>query len=199
MNPVARLRGLRPRHQRLIAGVILAAVVLGVPLLLVGPVVAKHLEYAQHAADIRHRLERTQAALARLPRLEREVAALREEIVASELYLDEASSSVAGARIQELVSGLAEETGATLTSSRVVEPEARGNVTVAGVRLALHGEIGGIAEFVHAVESLAPVLIVRELTLEIDGRRTPRNRPPHRPVIVAARAEVHGIMRSGEE
>jgi len=197
VNPAARLRRLPARSQRALAllGLFLALVMLVV--MLIVPVVAKHRDYAQFLIDSRFRLERTRASLERMPQVREQVQALKERSGNSDLYLEDKSPSVAGAEIQQRLSALADTAGVNITSSRVREPETRDGLVLIGVDLELHGPTAEVAAFLRQVEQARPLLLVRELNLERDDRRTPRNRKPWQPVVLGVDLVVRGLMRSG--
>ena len=191
---VARLRAMPLVRQRLIAGAILAFVVVIVPLIVLAPLLGKHLEYAEAISSSEHQLERSAQALGRMPNVEADVTGLERALERSGLYIERSSASLAAADLQQMLSDLAEQSDVSIGSSDVRSPSEGPHATRVTVRLNLSGDIDGIAELLEAIQGYEPMLLVDDLTIRPDRRRS-RHRSAHEPVELDVRLDVSALMR----
>lgn len=152
------------RQRRLVALVIL----LGVVIVLCGVL---YLPFAY--------LQRQEAALAAGQRRVAELRArvpLREELLAQERQLKEAGDlkeallpgstpAVAAAQLQGDLSGLAAAMGGEIASVQILDPEEAAPFARIGLRLQMSGDIATMRDFLYAVETRNPVLVVRSMDL----------------------------------
>ena len=191
---VSQVRALPVVRQRMLAGVLLALLVIILPMLLLGPLVSKHLEYARTIADAADRIERTDRSLQRLPALQARIAGLEAALEQSGHYIERSSASLAAADLQQAVSDLAEEADISIDSTDVRSPREGAHATRIGVRFNMSGEITALSELLIALERHQPLLFVEDLSVQPDSRRR-RSQDPHRPVALDIRLEVGALMR----
>ena len=124
-------------------------------------------------------LERRAEALAAGQRRIAELRArvpVREEILARQRELEQAGSlqdallagstpSVAAAQLQGDLSALAAAMGGAVSSVQILEPEEAPPFVRIGLRLSMTGDTATMRDFLYAVETRDPVLIVRSMSL----------------------------------
>jgi len=112
---------------------------------------------------------------AQLPALRREVADLEAAIAAQGLTLDAASESLAGARLQERVTGIVTRHGAEVQSARAQPAGREEGLHRIDVRVQIQADSEELADILAEMEAARPLLVVRSLNVralrEADGRR----------------------------
>jgi hypothetical protein len=155
---------LPPRQRRLLALLILIAVVL----VLCG---VAYLPFAY--------LQRQDAAIAAGQRRIAELRArvpLREELLARQRQLEQSGElkeallpgstpAVAAAQLQGDLSGLAAAMGGEIATVQILEPEEAAPFVRIGLRLTMSGDVATMRDFLYAVETRNPVLVVRSMDL----------------------------------
>lgn len=147
---------------------------------------------------------------AELESLGRRVAVLkerlpgREELIAEERLLGRAEGlerallrgstpAVAAAGLQGDLTALASAMGASVSSVQILDPEPAAPFTDVGLRLAMTADIGTVRDFLYAVETKEPVLVVRSFSLArgdgTGGEPVPGGTEP-----LTATLEVHGYL-----
>lgn len=186
----------RARQRLLAVTLALVAGVLALVIVLT-PVLERHRHYDTAIAEAAHRLERLQAAVARTPDLEAEVSARRAALSSADLFLREGSDSLAAAQMQEALRGMVDAAGGDTGSTQVLEPRDVDSFTRIGVRIRLEGDIETLREFLHAVETSRPMLLVEDLQVQPDARRQRRGQAEDRPVILSVQADITGLLAPG--
>lgn len=155
---------LAPRQRRLVALGILGLLLLALAVLIWLPLA--YLERQNEAlAEGERRLEELRA---RVP--------VREELLARQRELEQAGSvqealltgstpAVAAAQLQGNLSSLASAMGGEVTTVQILEPEEAPPFVRIGLRLSMTGDTATMRDFLYAVETRDPVLIVRSMTL----------------------------------
>ncbi|MEK0083347.1 type II secretion system protein GspM [Benzoatithermus flavus] len=124
-------------------------------------------------------LQRQEAALAAGQRRIAELRArvpLREELLAQERRLKESGDlkeallpgstpAVAAAQLQGDLSGLAAAMGGEIATVQILDPEEAAPFVRIGLRLTMSGDIATMRDFLYAVETRNPVLVVRSMDL----------------------------------
>lgn len=155
---------LPPRRRRLLALGILALLLAALAGLVWLPVGQLRRQAGELAAGQR-RLEELRA---RVP--------VREELLARERDLEQAGSvqeallagstpAVAAAQLQGNLSALASAMGGEVTTVQILEPEKAPPFVRIGLRLSMTGDTATVRDFLYAVETRDPVLIVRSMAL----------------------------------
>jgi hypothetical protein len=148
-------------------------------------------------------LRRQEAALAagerRLAELRARIPA-REELLAQERRLAQSvdvehallpgsTPAVAAAQLQGDLAGLAAAMGGEIATVQILEPEPVPPFVRIGLRLSLSGDTATVRDFLYAVETRDPVLLVRSMNLA--NTAAGASDSPENPVL-AATFEVYG-------
>jgi general secretion pathway protein M len=155
---------LPPRQRRLVAVGLLALLLVALAGLVWLPLAYLGRQQAELAAGER-RLEELRA---RVP--------VRDELLARERELGQAGSvqeallagstpAVAAAQLQGDLSALAAAMGGEVTTVQILEPEKAPPFVRVALRLSMTGDTATVRDFLYAVETRDPVLIVRSMTL----------------------------------
>lgn len=168
----------------LLAGLLLAAMVAAVWL----PIAYLRAQDAALAlgerriAEFQARLPGREALLAQ----ERELAGALDT---ERTLLPGSTPAVAAAQLQGDLSGLAAAMGGEITTVQILEPEEAAPFARIGLRLALSGDMATVRDFLYAVETREPMLIVRRMDLAVSGLADGESaeNPP-----LAATFEVYG-------
>ena len=150
---------------------------------------------------------REDAAIARTAAQIREVGAqlpVRERLLAEERLLQEATDldkvllraatpGVAAAQLQGQLTTLAAGTEVAVTSVQILEPAADPPFTRIGLRLSMNGDVAALRNFLYAVETRVPVLIVDSLGVIAPETLSDPTTAPQ----LSATLELHGWMRPG--
>jgi hypothetical protein len=97
--------------------------------------------------------------------------------------------AVAAAQLQGNLSGLAAAMGGEITTVQILEPEEAAPFARIGLRLSLSGDMATVRDFLYAMETREPMLIVRRMDLAVSGVAADESaeNPP-----LAATFEVYG-------
>lgn len=169
-----KVEQLNPRERRIVALGLLLALILLVLFLVVGPYLSRYPHYLDSIAESRHQLERLERVAAQLPRLRREVEALREQYAELGHTLEAETPALAAAEMQRLVSEVVARHGGELRSTqvgRVREEEGFRRVTVS-VRMSATSEI--LADILADLEYRTPLMFVDNLQVRLESRRVRR-------------------------
>jgi hypothetical protein len=86
-----------------------------------------------------------------------------------ELLLGGSSDALASAALQSVIKSLADDAGANISSSEMLQPLANGNFRRVGVRVVLSGDLKHVAAVLRGVETSRPVLSVGDFSLRAGG------------------------------
>lgn len=192
-SPSDLIARLSPRHRRWLALAILAALIAAVGLLAWLPVAllqrqdAAALAVERRIAELSARLPAREQLLAEQRRLER-------TLDVEQALLHGSTPAVAAAQLQGELSALAAAMGGEVTTVQILEPEAAPPFVRIGLRLSLAGDTATVRDFLHAVETRDPVLIVQAMTLADGGPEAAGT--PEDPVLNAS-FEIHGYAPRG--
>lgn len=131
----------------------------------------------------------------RVPRRERLVDEKRElESMSAERLLVRASSpGVAAAQLQGDMQQLATALGTSIASFQVLEPASAPPYTDVGLRLTMTADISTLRDFLYAVETRDPVMIVRSFSVSRNESGTEGLLPPGTEPLTAT-LEVHAYL-----
>lgn len=131
----------------------------------------------------------------RVPRRERLVDEKRElESMSAERLLVRASSpGVAAAQLQGDMQQLATALGTSIASFQVLEPASAPPYTDVGLRLTMTADISTLRDFLYAVETRDPVMIVRSFSVSRNESGTEGMLPPGTEPLTAT-LEVHAYL-----
>lgn len=137
---------------------------------------------AQRIAELQARLPGREELLAQ----ERD---LQTAVDAERTLLPGSTPAVAAAQLQGDLAGLAAAMGGEITTVQILEPEAAPPFARIGLRLSLSGDMATVRDFLYAVETREPMLIVRRMDLSVAAARdesSPENPP------LGATFEIYG-------
>ena len=97
--------------------------------------------------------------------------------------------AVAAAQLQGDLAGLAAAMGGEITTAQILEPEAAAPFARIGLRLSLRGDTATVRDFLYAVETREPMLIVRRM--DLGGSSLADNESVENPTL-SATFEVYG-------
>ncbi len=179
---------LLPSQRRLLALGILGLVVLAVAAVIWFPLAYLQRQDAALAAGER----RIEELRARVPGREQLLAQERE--LADSMDMDRAllsgsTPAVAAAQLQGDLAGLAAAMGGEVTTVQILEPEEAAPFARIGLRLSVTGDTATVRDFLYAVETREPMLIVRRMELSNAAAQTDDS--PENPSL-AATFEIYG-------
>ena len=172
---------------------VLALSILGLLLLALIGAVALPLVYLQRQdAELAAGARRMSELEARIPGRERLLAEERElqsSLDTERALLPGSTPAVAAAQLQGDLAGLAAAMGGEITTVQILEPEEAAPFARIGLRLSLVGDTATVRDFLYAVETREPMLIVRRM--ELGGSNVAGDASPENPVL-GATIEVYG-------
>ena len=193
---VRRLAALPRRRQRVIAISTAAAVLVTLGFALAVPILDRHRHYDDAIDGSLLRIERLRDSVGRIPELEAEFEARRAALRSADLFLREASDSLASAQLQQVLRDYVDEANGTTDSTAVLEPRDRAGFRQVMVRARFTGDAETLRQFLHAAESARPFLMVEDLTVQPEARRR-RGRSENEPVVLSIQADVSALRAPG--
>jgi len=179
---------LLPSQRRL-----LALAILGVLILAIAAIVWFPLAYLQQLDSSLDAGERHIAELqARVPGREdllAEVRKLGDSLDTERALLPGSTPAVAAAQLQGDLAGVAAAMGGEVTTVQILEPEEVAPFARIGLRLSVVGDTATVRDFLYAVETREPMLIVRRM--ELSNGAAQADDSPENPSL-AATFEIYG-------
>jgi general secretion pathway protein M len=123
------------------------------------------------AAAARKEMIATRDLVARQERIQQAAAGPRTQGSGRELLLAGATSGLAGAELQRLVSELSRQSGLTLRSTQVTSAKREADLAVVSVDAGLQGGIEGLRALLHSIETGVPMLFVEALSIRTVAAR----------------------------
>ncbi len=122
-------------------------------------------------------LKKYAALIAEKPRLEAQLAALKEGRKTDGSKLIEGQTApLAAATLQSAVKEIITSRGGSISSERVEKPEDAGNFKMITVTIdAIVPDIRALGDTLHAIEAQTPYLVVREMDTRIRNFKEPRD------------------------
>lgn len=179
---------LLPSQRRILALGILGLVVLAVAAAVWFPMAYLQRQDAALVAG-EHRIEELRA---RVPGREQLLAQERELADSTDMdraLLSGSTPAVAAAQLQGDLAGLAAAMGGEVTTVQILDPEEAAPFARIGLRLSVTGDIATVRDFLYAVETREPMLIVRHMELANGAAQTDDS--PENPSL-AATFEIYG-------
>ena len=174
----------------------LALALAGLLVLLLAGIVAAPLAlgyaFRSELTSVESRIDQLKA---RVPRRERLVDEKRElESTSAERLLVRASSpGVAAAQLQGDLTALASAMGASVASAQILDPQSAAPFIDVGLRLTMNADISTLRDFLYAVETRDPVMIVRSFSVSRNETGTEGMLPPGTEPLTAT-LEVHAYL-----
>ncbi len=179
---------LLPTQRRMLALGILAVVVALVAAAVWFPLAYLHGQDAALAAGER-RIADLQARLPGREQLLAEERQLADSMDMDRALLPGSTPAVAAAQLQGDLSGLAAAMGGEVTTVQILDPEEAPPFARVGLRLSVTGDIATVRDFLYAIETREPMLIVRRL--ELTNAAAQDGDSPENPSLAAA-FEIYG-------
>ena len=159
------MSGLSPWVSRLLAVTLLILVLAGLWSVVLEPVLARFANYDSQ-------IEQSAALVARYERLARahdsvvdELSALQDSLSEEDRFLTGQTEELAAVQVQQMVKGLSEESGATLQSVSIREPDTVEGFRKVALQVKVTSDIEGLQGLLHGIESSEPYLFVEDLSV----------------------------------
>jgi general secretion pathway protein M len=163
MTPAFAAR-LSPSRQRILAVVILAAAVLAVLAVILGPILLLHRHYDAAIDDLSDRLERYRRVAAQAPELRRALELIKEKD-GRRFYLKNSAPNLAAAELADLVRGTIENNGGRITTSQNPGPRDEGSFKQLTVNVQFFATTPNLARILQAIDTQVPYLVVDNMTI----------------------------------
>jgi hypothetical protein len=155
---------LTPSGQRTLAVAILAAVVLFVLAVVLGPILLLHRHYDAAIDDLSDRLVRYRRVAAQAPELRRALDLVKEKD-GRRFYLKNTAPNLAAAELADLVRGTIENNGGRITTSQNPGPRDEGNFKQLTVNVQFFATTPNLAKILQAIDTQVPYLLVDNMTI----------------------------------
>ena len=163
MTPALVAR-LKPAHQRALAVALLAAAVLAVLAVVLGPIVLLHRHYDAAIDDLTDRLERYRRVAAQAPELRHALDVMKEKD-GRRFYLKNTAPNLAGAELADLVRSAIENNGGRITTSQNPGPRDEGSFRQLTVNVQFFATTPALAKILQALDTQVPYLIVDNISI----------------------------------
>lgn len=159
---------LPPTQQRAVAVALALLVLAGLVAAVWLPLAYLRGQDARLAAGA-ERIAQLQARIPGRERLLEQERELRGALDTERTLLPGSTPAVAAAQLQGDLSGLAAAMDGEITTVQILEPEEAAPFARIGLRLSLTGDTATVRDFLYAVETREPMLIVRRMDLAVSG------------------------------
>jgi Tfp pilus assembly protein PilO len=167
---------LRPRERRLLGLAGLLGIGVAGYVYVVEPLIERHAATRELVVARRGLLARQERLVARSEAYDRELGALRAEIVRRRgRLLAGDKAPVAASELQKLVKATAQEAGIEVRSERILAPVDRGGYAEVPVEVTLSGPIRGLATFLYRLEEAPVLLALTDLKVRAPATGTTRD------------------------
>ena len=172
---------------------LLALALLGLLLVAVAAAVLLPFLYLQRQgaalAAGAHRNAELEARIPAREQLQEQERELQGSLDTERTLLPGSTPAVAAAQLQGDLAGLAAAMGGEITTAQILEPEEAAPFARIGLRLSLRGDTATVRDFLYAVETREPMLIVRRM--DLGGSSLADNESVENPTL-SATFEVYG-------
>jgi len=146
-------------------------------LLLIRPPLAAYRASQQEIEQLQERLLRYRAIAAQRTAHEKELEQLKLRQTAQDYFLKSETNALAAAEMQDYVKTIIGESGGELVSMRVFPVAAYGRFSSVSIRVQMTGNIETVLLVFHALESGQPFVVIDEVYVQPQRRRTGRGGP----------------------
>lgn len=153
-----------PAQQRALALALLAAAVLIVLGVALGPIVLLHRHYDAAIAELTDRLDRYRRVSAQAPELRRALDVVKEKD-GRRFYLKNTAPNLAAAELADLVRAAIENNGGRITTSQNPGPREEGAFKQMTVNVQFFATTPALARILQALDAQVPFLVVDNLTI----------------------------------
>ena len=155
---------LSPSRQRALAVVLLAAAIVALMAVVLGPVALLHRHYDRAITDTSDLLVRYQRIAAQAPELRKALDAMQQRD-GRRFFLRNTATNLAGAELQELVKAAIEGNGGRITTSQNQAPRDDGRFRQITVSVQFFASTPALQKILYALEAAPPYLLVENMTL----------------------------------
>jgi hypothetical protein len=152
------------RQQRIVAIALLAATVVLILAVLLGPILLLHRHYNAAIGDLTDRLERYRRVAAQAPELRRALDVMKDKD-GRRFYLKNTAPNLAGAELSDLVRAAIENNGGRITTSQNPAPREEGRFKQLTVNVQFFATTPALARILQALDTQQPYLMVDNLTI----------------------------------
>jgi general secretion pathway protein M len=142
---------------------LLALLLLAAYALIVAPLMTRHEGYQQATQDLDQRLVHFEGLAAERKGVEDRLAAFRRQRGSLEVYLKNATSTLASAELQERIKQVVEGRGGTLVSTQTLPDRTDAGLLQVAIRVRMRGDTAALQKVVYALESERPLLFLDNL------------------------------------
>jgi general secretion pathway protein M len=139
---------------------LLAVLLLAVYALIVSPLVARYDGYQQATQDLEQRLVHFRSLAAERKAVQDRLAASRRQRGSLEVYLKNATSTLASAELQERIKQVVESRGGTLVSTQTLPDRTDAGLVQVAIKVRMKGDIAALQKVVYELESERPLLFL---------------------------------------
>ncbi|MGH7090152.1 MAG: type II secretion system protein GspM [Stellaceae bacterium] len=195
MSVYAARLPLSPPLRRLLAVALLVAVLVLIAAGLILPIVDRYQALGVGISDRTAALQRFEAAAQRLPRLEREQAALKSAIAAQDGFLTGPNDSLIAAALQGRIKSVVDRAHAQLRSTQIPPVREEHGFRRFTARIEITGHEDSLARIWYAMETGKPFLFID--SFDVEARQIPRRDRTQPPMIILdTRFEVTAYARN---
>lgn len=181
-------------HSRLLA-IGLVVLALGAAYLLVAlPLLHTYQKTQENIAQHRAHLVRFERIAATREPLEHEFKSLEQHRKLARYTLDQESTTLAAAALQERVKSIVEQAGGELTSTRILPPVEVGPFYRVTVNVRMNVSIEALQDALYHLESGVPYLLIENVAILSRARRIRRWRNTSRLQELDVRFDLSGLM-----
>ena len=116
-------------------------------------------------------IARYQALVRTADRVEAEVARVEKQGLDKLFFAADQTPALVATRLQKELTGTIKRHGGQLLSSKTLQSESSGRLTVVRTSLSIQGGLGTVRQLVATVERMRPVVLIDRLELDYRGRR----------------------------
>jgi len=152
------------KQQRIVAISLLAAAVVLILAVLLGPILLLHRHYDGAIDDLTDRLERYRRVAAQAPELRRALDVMKDKD-GRRFYLKNTAPNLAGAELSDLVRAAIENNAGRITTSQNPAPREEGRFKLLTVNVQFFATTPALARILQALDTQQPYLMVDNLTI----------------------------------
>ncbi len=191
---------LSPRLQRLVAILILLALVALIHSFVISPIVAAYARYDAEIATSRDLLERYRRISGFRDDLHAQADDLRSRSEVRDVYLPGGSESMAAADLQQRIQAIARRAGATVASVQSLGSIGPDNERRVALRISMTADTEALKDVFYGIEHSRPFLVIDDVDIAARGQRSRRLRGGREvdddAAVLTVRFDVFGYLRS---
>ena len=186
--------------QRIVALLLLCAVLFGTYLLVDRVWLGKYRFYQDTIAQMQDRLQRFQAISMQRETLETQLQHIRQDNSIEEFYLAKSSTMLAASDLQQQVKSAIESLGGALVSTQVLPVTTEGTFSRVAIRAQVTADTEILQRLLHDLEASRPLLFIDELQVRSQPIRRRDPKDPGKTLVetrLTIQFELSGYIRRG--